>query len=514
MGARLVGDDVGRRSPARAAAGAASAALPTHADRQRAAARRVAAIAAGDRVVEDVGAPRRGSGSRAAARCGRASTSMHSATPSFIVTASGCAPPMPPRPAVSVIVPASDAAEAAAGDLGEALVGALQDPLGADVDPRAGGHLPVHREAERLEAAELVPGRPLRAPGWSWRSAPAAPTRGCGTRRRACPTARAASRRRPSVVQRAARWRRRRPTSAPPGRCRRRRRGRRAARPPRGRGCSCSIRSAASCGQPRQRQLACPAARAPVVAPAVIASPVISPRSPHRAVPIADSTASSDRRRTHQRPRRAPSSGDSQRSGPGPATRRRAARASAAPVPAAGGERRAAGRGRAPRTPARRPGCGRRLATTRRSLRAAAQPIDTWSSCIALVGSESTLAGDRQAAVLGDHRGLRVVGDHQPGVDAGVGGEERRQAVRAGAVEQPVGAALGDRADVGDGDGEEVAGEAERGAVEVAARLDPAVGQDHRVVDRRRRARARRSCAAWARVSRAAPCTCGVQRSE
>ncbi len=36
------------------------------------------------------------------------STSTHSATPSFIVTASGWAPPIPPRPAVSVIVPASD----------------------------------------------------------------------------------------------------------------------------------------------------------------------------------------------------------------------------------------------------------------------------------------------------------------------------------------------------------------------------------------------------------------------
>ena len=33
---------------------------------------------------------------------------MHSATPSFIVIASGWAPPIPPRPAVSVIVPASE----------------------------------------------------------------------------------------------------------------------------------------------------------------------------------------------------------------------------------------------------------------------------------------------------------------------------------------------------------------------------------------------------------------------
>ena len=35
------------------------------------------------------------------------STSTQSATPSFIVTASGWAPPMPPNPAVSVTVPFS-----------------------------------------------------------------------------------------------------------------------------------------------------------------------------------------------------------------------------------------------------------------------------------------------------------------------------------------------------------------------------------------------------------------------
>ena len=53
------------------------------------------------------------------------------------------------------------AAELAAGDLGEALVGALQDPLGADVDPRAGRHLAVHRQAEVLEPSELVPVGPV-----------------------------------------------------------------------------------------------------------------------------------------------------------------------------------------------------------------------------------------------------------------------------------------------------------------------------------------------------------------
>ena len=45
---------------------------------------------------------------------------------------------------------------------GERLVRALQDPLGADVDPAPRGHLPEHRQAESLEPAELVPGRPAR----------------------------------------------------------------------------------------------------------------------------------------------------------------------------------------------------------------------------------------------------------------------------------------------------------------------------------------------------------------
>ncbi len=45
---------------------------------------------------------------------------------------------------------------------GEGLVGALEDPLRPDVDPRAGRHLAEHREPDRLEAAELVPVRPVR----------------------------------------------------------------------------------------------------------------------------------------------------------------------------------------------------------------------------------------------------------------------------------------------------------------------------------------------------------------
>ena len=52
-------------------------------------------------------------------------------------------------------------AEAAFGDDGEAFVGALQDALGADVDPRPRGHLAVHGQPQRLEAPELLPGRPV-----------------------------------------------------------------------------------------------------------------------------------------------------------------------------------------------------------------------------------------------------------------------------------------------------------------------------------------------------------------
>jgi len=68
----------------------------------------------------------------------------------------------------------------------------------------------------------------------------------------------------------------------------------------------------------------------------------------------------------------------------------------------------------------------------RRSLRAADQPIETWSSCMAELGMESTLGRHGKAFELGDDRGLGVLGDHVPGVHPGIVGQERRQAVRAG----------------------------------------------------------------------------------
>ena len=53
------------------------------------------------------------------------------------------------------------AVEALVGHRRERLEGALEDALGADVDPRAGGHLAVHRQAEVLEPAELLPVGPV-----------------------------------------------------------------------------------------------------------------------------------------------------------------------------------------------------------------------------------------------------------------------------------------------------------------------------------------------------------------
>ena len=94
-------------------------------------------------------------------RARASSTSMTIATPSFMVTASGWAPPMPPRPAVRVTVPRRRPTEMLARRLGERLVRALEDALGPDVDPRPGGHLAVHHQPASLEVAEVLPGRPL-----------------------------------------------------------------------------------------------------------------------------------------------------------------------------------------------------------------------------------------------------------------------------------------------------------------------------------------------------------------
>ena len=79
-----------------------------------------------------------------------------------IDAASGCAPPMPPRPAVRIHRPRRSPPIVPAPHLDEGLVGALHDALRADIDPRARGHLAVHHEPLAIELVEAVPGRPVR----------------------------------------------------------------------------------------------------------------------------------------------------------------------------------------------------------------------------------------------------------------------------------------------------------------------------------------------------------------
>ncbi len=75
-----------------------------------------------------------------------------------------------------------------AAHLDEGFVGALNDPLAADIDPAAGGHLAVHHQALAIELVEMRPRSPSAARGWNWRAARAAHRHGCGRCRRACPT--------------------------------------------------------------------------------------------------------------------------------------------------------------------------------------------------------------------------------------------------------------------------------------------------------------------------------------
>jgi hypothetical protein len=44
----------------------------------------------------------------------------------------------------------------------EGFVGALHDPLAADVDPAPGGHLAIHRQPFRVQFVEVFPGGPVR----------------------------------------------------------------------------------------------------------------------------------------------------------------------------------------------------------------------------------------------------------------------------------------------------------------------------------------------------------------
>ena len=138
--------------------------------------------------------------------------------------------------------------------------------------------------------------------------------------------------------------------------------------------------------------------------------------------------------------------------------------------------------------------------TERRSLRAADQPIETWSSCIALLGIESTLAGfasrfSSETIAAWVYCAI-MWPESTPGSWARNGGSpwlrvrSRNRSVRRSR----------DRRHVGRDDRQEVEHVGDRRPVEVAVGLDPAVVEHDRVVDgrgqlaRRRPARRGRRC--------------------
>ena len=118
-----------------------------------------------------------------------------------------------------------------------------------------------------------------------------------------------------------------------------------------------------------------------------------------------------------------------------------------------------------------------------RSLRAAPHAIETWSSCIALVGSESTLAGTASRRFTATIAACVYWDSIRPELRFRFLREEWWQPEGARRVENPIRSALAHRADVGDGNREQVACVAERCTVKVAAGLDSSVREDHGIVD-------------------------------
>ena len=197
------------------------------------------------------------------------------------------------------------AAEALVGHRGERLERALQDALRADVDPRAGGHLAVHRQAEVLEPAELLPVGPVADQVGVGDQHPRRPLVGAHHADRLARL----HQHRLVVAERGAacaRGRRTPPSCARPCRCRRRRRGPRGARRSRGRGCS-SASAAAPRSATSARSARCRGRRGWAAAGCVghASSPITSSTAARTAPESTSSTAVSI-------------SGDRWRSGPGP----------------------------------------------------------------------------------------------------------------------------------------------------------------------------------------------------
>src|SRR5216683_2424351 len=267
------------------------------------------------------------------------------------------------------------AAEALARDRGESFIGALEDALGADVDPRPRGHLPVHGQPKGLEPPELIPRRPL------------------GHEQRVGDE----HARRPLVrVENADRLTRLDEEGL----------------------VALKLPQLANNGVerfPGTRRAAGAAVDHKVCGPLRDLGIEVVHEHPHRAFLRPPTTAqlgsprcADDARRAHfngpvtawaaattaplrMRASAAASSGASTRSGPTPAMCLRTTSRTAA-VAGAGkrGARKSSARAAATSSTAR---MLVRLSSTVRSFSAAPQPIDTWSSCMPEVGTESTLAG-------------------------------------------------------------------------------------------------------------------------
>ena len=91
-------------------------------------------------------------------------------------------------------------------------------------------------------------------------------------------------------------------------------------------------------------------------------------------------------------------------------------------------------------------------------------------------------SGVRVDLVLADHGGGSVLNDHEAGVDAGLGGQERGQAVGERGVDHTLGAALGSVGQLARGDAEEVERQGHGLAMEVTAGDNGLVIEEHQRV--------------------------------
>ena len=102
---------------------------------------------------------------------------------------------------------------------------------------------------------------------------------------------------------------------------------------------------------------------------------------------------------------------------------------------------------------------------------------------MALVGVELIEQADGALLVLGIERGRRHFGNHEAGVDAGLGGQKRRQAEIQRGIDQGGDPPLADRADLRQGQRNLVGGKGDRLGVKISTRDDlSGLNQHQRIV--------------------------------